>query len=119
MTNSFYTFIGCAHAIRHHASAADGADRQTALDTSSELTAVADQLLAACPHNATEQQVKDAFSLHVVTVLEAIETLRGTAVFAGLDDTLVDLLEHYYNAADSIMGGGGQGGSGGSSQGVF
>jgi len=114
MTKNLYTFVGCAHAINHYIKASDANDLQDALAASSDLISVSEQILNTCPADASEEEVKAIFGAHVVTVLESIEIIRGTSIHAELDGTLIELLEYYYNAADSIMGGGGNGGSGGS-----
>jgi hypothetical protein len=43
----------------------------------------------------------------VVDVVEAVETLRSSGAAANFDATLNALLEYFYNAADSLLGGGG------------
>ena len=105
--STLYTFIGCATAVRYFAGQSSAADQATALAAAGELCAVSESLLDGVARHLSEEDFKDLLGTQVTTVLEAIETLRGTTLHASLDETLTSLLEHFYTAADALMGGGG------------
>ncbi len=107
MTIDHYTFVGCTCALEHYINASNAADKQTALDATAELKTVCESILNACKNDSTEETAAEVFNQNVVTVLESIEHIRSTSLYENLDTTLIDLLEHFYNTADSVMGGGG------------
>ncbi len=107
MTRDHYTFVGCTCALEYYINASTASDKQTALGASAELVQVREQIMTACANDSSQETAKEVFSQHVVTVLESVETLRSTSLYSELDSTLIDLLDHFYNTADSIMGGGG------------
>ena len=65
------------------------------------------ELLEAAARDASDEELKEVVGTRVVDVVEAVEALRTSGATAGFDATLNALLEYFYGAADSIMGGGG------------
>ncbi len=102
-----YTFVGCTTALSYFAGKSAAPDQEIALSAAAELHGVAAALLDGVAAKLTEEQFKDLLDTQVVQVLTSIETLRGTSLHDGLDSSLTSLLEHFYNAADALMGGGG------------
>lgn len=113
MKHKLYTFIGCSlaieHQIRQHGEPA--ADVNSAL---AALTSIRESLLVSSAASG-DVTLETALNEHVTSLLEAIEMLRASQSFAHLDDSLIDLLDHYYNIGDSLMGGGGDSSWSGSS----
>jgi len=107
MTKDHYTFVGCTCALEYYVNASDASDKQTALDACAALKNVRESIMSNCENDSSEETSAEVFSEHVVTVLESIELIRSTSLYESLDTTLTDLLDHFYNTADSIMGGGG------------
>ncbi len=102
-----YTFIGCAHAVRFYADKSTAPDKAAAQTAAGKLVAVTDSLLAAVGTGKTEEEFKEICADHVTTVLESIEILKTTSVAATMSETLNGLLDYFYDAADALMGGGG------------
>ncbi len=102
-----YTFVGCISALEFHIKKSSFSDKQQAIDACADLVSVGENIMQECAGNNSDEKACEIFSKHVVTILGAIEQLRITSLFEGLDSTLIDLLDHFYNTADSIMGGGG------------
>jgi len=112
MTKDHYSFVGCTCALEYYINASNSSDKQEALDACAQLVSVRENIMQECAGDSSEEKAREVFGQHVVTVLESVERLRGTTLFSELDSTLVDLLDHFYNTADSIMGGGGECGFG-------
>ena len=114
MNKELYTFLGCTKALEFYINASeaneasDTDDKQTALNAAALLSLVSENLMLQCAADSSEATAKEAFATQVTTILEAIEQVRNTAVFAELNSTLTELLDQFYNTAESIMGGGGQ-----------
>ncbi|MFK7911694.1 MAG: hypothetical protein AB8F34_13985 [Akkermansiaceae bacterium] len=107
MTKDHYTFVGCSCALDFYVNASNAADKQTALDACANLTSVREAIMVACAADPSDEKAAEVFKDNVATVLESIEAIRSTSLVSELDSTLVDLLDHFYDTADSIMGGGG------------
>ncbi len=102
-----YTFIGCSTAVRYFADQSLAPDHSTAQAAAADLCSVSEVLLDGVAQHLSEEEFKAVLDTQLTTVLTAIETLRGTSLLDGLDATLTSLLEHFYDAADELMGGGG------------
>lgn len=102
-----YSFVGTAAAVKLALTKAGAAAPAAALAASAQLESTGQELLEAAARDASDEELKDIVAARVVDVVEAVETLRSSGAAAGFDATLNALLEFYYNAADSIMGGGG------------
>lgn len=100
MNEHVYTFIGCCHALEHAL-----AGETEAAEAIGLLASIRESLLAG-PQGG-EAELHDALRNHVVSLLEAVEMLRANPKYRQLDDTLIQLMNHYYNISDAIMGGGG------------
>ena len=102
-----YTFIGCARAVQFYADKSTAPDKAGAQAAAGNLVAVSEALLAAVGKGKTEMEFKDICGEHVSSVLESIEALKGSSVADNMSETLNSLLDHFYDAADGLMGGGG------------
>ena len=109
MNQHTYTFIGCCSAIEH-ALAGD----PTVAEALQKLSSIRLALLDSQQGNDPDSNLKAALRSHVVPLLEAVETLRKSPKYQALDSTLIELMNHYYNISDAIMGGGGSGSESGS-----
>ncbi|MGJ8696769.1 MAG: hypothetical protein ACSHYF_10650 [Verrucomicrobiaceae bacterium] len=107
MSQNLYSFVGATTALHFYLNASDAADQDVALAASADLVSVSEQILAAVAGNTDEETLKGLLDEHVVTVLESVEVIRNTSAYQGLDATLTDLLDGFYNLADALMGGGG------------
>ena len=102
-----YTFSGCAHAVKYYAGQSTAPDSASAQGAAENLVSVSNALIAAVGLGKTEEEFKEICGEHVATVLESIEALKGTSLPASMSQTLNELLDYYYTAADALMGGGG------------
>lgn len=102
-----YSFVGTAAAVKLALSKAGAAAPASALAASAQLEATGQELLEAAARDASDAELKDIVAARVVNVVEAVEALRSSGAAAAFDATLNALLEYFYNAAESIMGGGG------------
>ena len=102
-----YSFAGASAAVKLNLSKAGSAASAAALAASAQLESVALELLEAAARDASDEELKEVVATRVVDVVEAVESLRTSGATAGFDATLNALLEYFYGAADSIMGGGG------------
>lgn len=107
MIQKLYTFVGCTTALRFYINRSTAPDKATALASCEQLNGVSESLLEAVANHTTEEQFKELCKQHVITVLEAIETLRNTSVNLEFNETFLSLLEYFYTAADALAGGGG------------
>ena len=107
MIQKLYTFVGCTTALRFYINRSTAADKATALGACEALNGVSESMLDAVGKNTSEEAFKELCGEHVITVLEAIETLRSTSVNQEFNDTFLSLLEYFYTAADALAGGGG------------
>jgi cobalamin biosynthesis protein CbiD len=107
MIQKLYTFVGCTTALRFYINRSTASDKATALGACEALQGVSESLLEAVGNNTSEESFKELCEEHVVTVLEAIETLRSTSVNQEFNDTFLSLLQYFYTAADALAGGGG------------
>lgn len=107
MNRNYYTFIGCSNAVEYFYSKHEKAASPDVIVAVQQLQSIREALLHSSAIGDPERSLKSALNSHVVSLLEAIETLRSSAEFASMDETLIDLLNHYYNISDEIMGGGG------------
>ena len=102
-----YSFVGTAAAVKLYLSKAGGAAPAAALAAGAQLETVGQELLESAARNASDEELKEVVAARVVDVVEAVEALRTSGATAGFDATLNALLEYFYGAADSLMGGGG------------
>jgi cobalamin biosynthesis protein CbiD len=107
MIQKLYTYVGCTTALRFYINRSTASDKATALEACEALNGVGESLLEAVSNNTSEEAFKELCEAHVITVLEAIETLRSTSVNQEFNDTFLSLLEYFYTAADALAGGGG------------
>lgn len=105
MNQQYYTYLGCSCAIEHYVSMIEGAPEAVAT-AGADLAAVRVALLNSSSNDNSEEAFKELFENHVVVIIEAIEIIRTTSGYQNLDQQLTDLLDHFYDLADSIMGGG-------------
>ena len=102
-----YSFAGTSAAVKLYLTKAGSAAPAAALAASAQLESVAMELLEAAARDASDEELKEIVGTRVVDVVEAVESLRTSGATATFDATLNALLEYFYGAADSIMGGGG------------
>lgn len=102
-----YSFVGASAAVKLSLTKAGSAAPAAALAASAQLESIALELLEAAGRDASDEELKEIVGTRVVDVVEAVEALRKSGANAGFDPTLNALLEYFYGAADSIMGGGG------------
>lgn len=102
-----YSFVGTSAAVKLYLSKAGSAAPAAALAASAQLESVAAELLEAASRDASDEELKELVASRVVDVVEAVEALRTSGATAAFDATLNALLEFFYGAADSLMGGGG------------
>ena len=101
-----YTFIGATTAVKLHLTNAATPADAAALAACDQLQAASEALLAACGDDVSDEQFKNQYANQVVSVLEAVETLRQSPAAANFNSLLNSLLEYFYGGADSLMGGG-------------
>lgn len=101
-----YTFVGTTTAVKYHLTHATTPADAAALAASDQLQAVSEALLAACGDDVSDEQFKAQYANQVVSMLEAVETLRQSPAAANFNSLLDSLLEYFYGGADSLMGGG-------------
>jgi hypothetical protein len=110
MTPYLYTFVGCTtalrHYVRHNHSHGHSADQDTELAACNALRDVSRDLLTAAGQDTSDEKFKELLGLHVVIVLESIEVLRSTPAYQEFNNTILALLEYFYAAGTSLMGGG-------------
>jgi hypothetical protein len=106
MNHYLYTFLGTVVALKHTTNQSQAPDRETALAACADLAAAGDAILTELGADASDEAFKAFFATQVTTVLEAVETLKCSSLAQEFNQTLRALLEYYYTAADSLMGGG-------------
>ncbi len=107
MNKEYYTYLGCSCAVEHLiANIEDGATPEVAL-VASDLAQVRIDLLNGSTNDPSMAAFEELFKNQVVIIMESIEVLRSSDCFANVDGVLNELLEHYYQIGDSLMGGGG------------
>lgn len=106
MTSLLYTFVGTVTAVKYHLTHSDSPADSQAVAASDQLQAVGEDLLAASAGDVSDERFKVLFAEQIVNVLEAVEALRQRPS-ADFQSLLNALLEYFYAAADSLMGGGG------------
>lgn len=109
MNEQYYTFIGCCNAMEQAF-----ANDPEAAKAVAKLSSIRKSLLESGPSDESGTNLKSALRTHVVTLLEAVETLRANPKYQSLDGKLIELMNNYYNISDTIMGGGGGSSSDGS-----
>lgn len=106
MNQEYYTYLGCSVAVEHFiANIQGGATPEVAL-AASDLAQVRVDLLNGSKDDSSMEAFEELFKTQVVIIMESIEALRSSGLFSELDTMLNELLDHYYDLADSLMGGG-------------
>ena len=106
MNPQYYTYIGCSCAVEHYVSNIPGGASESVATAGADLAGVRIALLNSSSSDNSDEAFAELFEGHVVIIMESIEVIRNSSGYQSLDQQLTDLLDHFYNLADSILGGG-------------
>ena len=104
LSDHYYSFIGTCSALEFQLESSGGPDAPAILDN---IRTVRMNHLKDMPGAPDAESFQALFTANSVILVEAFEQLRQLPLYNQLNATLINLLDSYYELAESMMGGGG------------
>jgi len=104
MNQDLNILLDCAVQIEASIKQSQNGDQKLALEASSQLSAIGQEISNLVLAGTTEDEFKSYFDEKILIVLKSIQTIRGLFPDCTFDDTLTQYLDSLYTLTDDLGG---------------